>query len=59
MVAFASSFIDVWIFKELHRGHVTAYFKDTLHYSTSKYFLSSFNNIQTFNNKKFEFKSYV
>ena len=34
VVAFASSFIDIWIFKELHRGHVTAYFKDTLHYST-------------------------
>ena len=31
VVAFASSFIGVWIFKELHRGHVTAYFRDKLH----------------------------
>ena len=28
VVAFTSSFIGVWIFKELHRGHVTAYFRN-------------------------------
>ena len=29
VVAFASSFIGVWIFKELHGGHVTAYFGES------------------------------
>ena len=40
VVAFTSSFIGVWIFKELHRGHVTAYFKRQIALEISRRSLS-------------------